>query len=371
MTVIPSEPRISSVEEAASLGRLVRREIATLIEPEGLEDRGYPRVSTEPHLGGTLTDAAWLTSLDLPARSAELREIFEGESYLLDVQAGALFQAWQHAVELLSDPTVASLPPLILPIRPGSKTRVGFFTFATDRDAFVGDLLGPIVPKHPRYARGAPLPDVRLAGELYDVRAAFHFGADASDLYGATPREALGRLDDLTPILDRMAHGDQARQRLLHWLVSMPEAFAQSPVGRTLLPVARGAPRWRQPRVRSELVATYDLGGMARHVGVAVWRNSVGARRLRAQMAAHLRYAFDYRVAPWNRWDSVRRRREILHLHFRGGWPAVGIEAHSIRETCAALRRRYPSEYVDEPASRTLGRLYRLSSLVGRHAVGR
>lgn len=365
--MIPGELRISSVDEAATLGHLVRREIATLIEPEGLVDRGYPRVSTAAQPGGTLTDAKWFTSLDLPARSAEVREIFEGESRLLDIQAGALFQAWQHAVELLSDPNVAPKRPLIVPMSPGSKTRVGFFTLATNRDALVAELLGPIVPKHPRYARDAPVADVRLAGELYDVRDALHFGADGLGLYRASPQEALSRLQELTPVVDRMATDDEVRRRLLHWLLSMPRAFAHSPIGRTMLPVARGAPGWRQPNVRSELLATFDLGGMARHVGVAVWRNSITARHIRSQMAAHLRHVFDYRVAPWNRWEAVRTRREILHLHFRRGWPAVGIDGHSIREIAVALHRRYADEYRNEPLTRTLSRLYRLSSMANRH----
>lgn len=359
----PANGRQPSVENVLTLGRALRQALADSIQPDDLVDRGFPKVSSAlPR--GTLTDDRWFTALHLPAFHEEVRRTSAAASDVMDAQAGVILQAWTYCAELLKDPHTPALPPVVVPIRPGSRTRVGFFTFATDRDAFVAELLGATVPLHPRHSPRAPLPEMDLDGDAEDVRDAMGFGAEAAELYGLSRPSALRSVAVLRGVLSRAATGDETRVALLDWLLAMPETLASSPLGRVLLPVARGASRWRHPNVQFELVATHDLGGMTRHVGTALWTNSVEMRQHRAQMAAHLRYQFDCRVAPWKRWTDARARRELILLHFRRGWPAAEIPAHTVREVAESLRRGYAHAYEAEPASRTLTRLYGYSSKV-------
>ena len=42
-------------------------------------------------------------------------------------------------------------------------------------------------------------------------------------------------------------------------------------------------------------------------------------RRFRRPLAAHLRHVFDYRVAPWGRWNDPKRRFEASALLIEKG----------------------------------------------------
>ena len=83
-------------------------------------------------------------------------------------------------------------------------------------------------------------------------------------------------------------------------------------------------------------------------------------RRYRALLAAHLRYLFDYRVAPWGRFPDETRRFEARAL-------LLGKrDAEAIPEFADLLRRNDPGRYGGEPPARTMPRLYRLPATLQR-----
>ena len=86
-------------------------------------------------------------------------------------------------------------------------------------------------------------------------------------------------------------------------------------MGRTTLDVLRSVPGWNTPRMDLELAFTFDLG-MAGCLGMAFWSGARELRRHRAAVAAHLRYLFDYKVAPQGRWPDERTRKEAIALWF-------------------------------------------------------
>lgn len=351
------------MDNPLTLGRAVRVAMAELLTPDALVDRGYPR-RVEPAVGrgGTLSDLDWIDSLGLEAHHDALRPILAQPSELLDALFGATWQALDHYVRLVGDPMAPGLPPVV--VRHGRNgLRVGVLTWATDRDAFIEELMGRPVPRSPRYGASAPDVSAQLIGDIAAVQAALGFDVrDGAAFYGEGRDQSLRHLEELTPLIDRSAADQSGAEFLKLVAASDPRVFADSPIGRVLLPVARAAPGWRMPNIRAELAATFDLGGMIRLVTIVIWPRVAEMRRDRRTMAAYLRRIFDRRVAPWARRRDPRTRRELILLHFRAGWPAMEIPAHTIKETAVALRRGHPAAYTDETPSQTLKRLYYFSA---------
>ncbi len=57
-----------------------------------------------------------------------------------------------------------------------------------------------------------------------------------------------------------------------------------------------------------------------------------------------------------------RTRRELVLLQFRGGWPALDIPSHSVKETVVGLRHHHRAAYADETLGQTLKRLYHFTA---------
>jgi hypothetical protein len=149
-----------------------------------------------------------------------------------------------------------------------------------------------------------------------------------------------------------------------------PDAWAESPLGRYLLPLSRGAPGWRSPRVATEWAAAFDLGVVGVQ-GVALWvPGAYGLRKHRRTMAAHLRYLFDRLVTPWNRPAQEHHRWEAMLVYWRRRLaPALDEPAPTIERICSIVRNRWPAAYEGESREATLRRLYRLSRSIGRRRL--
>lgn len=351
------------MNDPLTLGRAVRQEMARLLTPDALVDRGFPRVVT-PALAarGTLSDLSWIETAGIGAHADALPPILAQPSELLDALFGAVWQALHHYPRVVADPVAPGLAPVV--VQHGRHgTRIGVLTWATDRDAFIEELLGRPVPRSPRYATQLPEIPAQFSGDVEAVQASLGFGIrDRSALYGEGRAQAIQHLYQLMPVIDRAAT-DQSAAALLHLLAERePRAVVDSPLGRILLPVARAAPRWRTPNIRPELAASFDLGGMVRRLAVVVWPRVASMRSNRRQMAAYLRRLFDHGIAPWASRRDPRNRRELILLYFRAGWPAVDIGPRTVKDTAAALRRHHPAAYVDETPAQTLKRLYHFSA---------
>jgi hypothetical protein len=160
-----------------------------------------------------------------------------------------------------------------------------------------------------------------------------------------------------------MAGDDAVRTAVQQAAVQIdPDGFAASPVGHLTLGILRADPRWRTPGAQMELAGAYDLG-TGGSVGLAFWSGATQLRSSRAAMAAHLRYLFDYEVAPQNRWPDARTRREavtiwVLHSYAAFAEPGQRVTRPNIARV---LRGQNPADYEGEDETVTIRRLYRLS----------
>jgi hypothetical protein len=294
---------------------------------------------------------------------SRLLRVFESESRLLDVLAASALQSIAYLGQL--NAWLAPSEPLIIQ---SGRLRIGVFNWTTDRDAFIAGLIGHPVPMSPRYAKAGPVIPVELTGELWDVQEDAGFGAgDASELYGMGREDAIAAARHLLPVLRRMGRDESGIAAILEALLSVePMAFASSPLGRVLLPLARGAPGWRRPPVVTEWAGTFDLG-LVGVLGIALWApGPYELRRHRRAMAAYLRYLMDFHAAPWNRWSSPRTRLEAMALYWRRIPRTMGDPVPTIRQVAEALRGKDPGSYGPEAPEVTLRRLYRLSTAIRR-----
>jgi hypothetical protein len=142
----------------------------------------------------------------------------------------------------------------------------------------------------------------------------------------------------------------------------------EGPIGRQLLALGRGAPRWRSPKVSLEFGAAFDLGIVGIQ-GVALWMpGAYQLRQHRRQQAAHLRYLFDHLVSPWQRHGTLRTRREAWLVFWRARLAPIRGREASIADVCSTVRKRWPSAYVGEGREVTMRRLYRISAQQLRRA---
>jgi hypothetical protein len=320
---------------------------------------------------GTLSGSlAWLEGLPLLGNPAVI-DAFARPSPIVDAFCASLLRSQERAVDL--DRLLVRTPPIILTVGRSRAIRLGWFDWTTDRDAFISELLGRPIPKTPRYAPSGPLLPVAFRSDLQSLEEAL--GMDpltASWFYRRSRNEAAPELGRLGPLLASVAGGDdQASGDAVRAVVEAdPEGFARSPYGRMFFGLVRGAPRWRQPGVDHELALTFDLG-IAGRFGLAMWLPGPSElRRHRRQMAAHLRFRFDFRVAPHGRWSDGRTQREALFVWWRTIWPVTSEEPRpQLLQIGRGLRGRYAVDYACEGEEVTLRRIYRLS--VGLSAPSR
>ena len=105
-------------------------------------------------------------------------------------------------------------------------------------------------------------------------------------------------------------------------------------------------------------------GGLLGSAGVALWiPGDPSLRRHRSAYAAHLRYLFDYHIAPWRRHKDPLAQREAFLIYQAPRAAALaepGARA-TIRQLAAFARRTWPESYTAEQPEVTLRRMYRLS----------
>lgn len=323
----------------------------------------YPFLASRPGApDGTLTNWNWFVGDDFDsAMLPAVLDAMQADSPLLDLQAASALQA----AERLGQPArwLERTGPLIVRAGKQGRLRVGVFNWTTDRDAFIRELLGEPVPARPRYQPIGPSLKLGFAEDLWSAQEESGFRpGDATELYGASRDEAVADVERLIPVVRRLSDSEPGAGQLAEAaLRADPGAWVASPLGRLLLPLARGAPGWRSPRVSAEWAAAFDLGVVGVH-GLALWApGAYELRQYRRGMAAHLRYLFDHHVSAWNRFPDERRRREALLVYWRRLEPVMDSAAPTIAHICTVVRRKWPAAYEGEPREVTLRRLYRVS----------
>jgi hypothetical protein len=161
-----------------------------------------------------------------------------------------------------------------------------------------------------------------------------------------------------------MADGDAVQAAVGRALVRTdPDRFAASSLGRLALGIMRAAHRWRTPRADFQFAGAYDLG-VGGSVGLAFWSGAWQLRSYRAAMAAHLRYLFDYKVAPQRRWPEGRSQREAMTIWLLARYAGFAEPGQRVTgpDIARVLRSENPADYEGEDEPVTVLRLYRLSA---------
>ncbi len=359
------ETRESSVENSAELrarGKVFRQQVAATILANPPAATSAPPLVRIGGGHGALADAlAWVANSAVPLDPKVLSYIgSDRDSLLYDTLAGVL----SRSQERLFDPSRSfeRTEPVILTYHDG-RVRFGIFDWTTDRDAFIVALLGRPVPRRPRYKRDAPIVPTKFASEFDDARACLGASVkDTTDLYGMSADDAARETGPLDRVAAHMAEGDVILAAVQQATVRIdPDGFAASPLGRLELGVMRAAPRWRTPGADFELASAFDLG-LGGTIGMAFWSGAWGLRSYRRAMAAHLRYLFDYAVAPQNRPPDARTRREAMTV-WQVARYALTEPGHRITrpDIARALRSQNPADYEGEDEAVTVRRVYRMS----------
>lgn len=357
-----------SVENGRELrvrGKALRRELATwlMANPPAEPDRpaALSRIESKH---GTLSGAqAWVANAAIGLDPKVLSALAsDRDSPFFDSQFGIVLRAREQAI----DPSrwFERTEPVI--VRYG-RVRIGLVDWTTDRDAFIEALLGRPVPASPRYEHRGPILPVMFTSDFDAVRqlvgARMEDEVALLDLAGA---RAEHQLDPLAKLAAATSGGDPVRAAVQYALLRIdPEGFAASPTGRAILKTTRRQPRGRPPRLDLQLDAVFDIG-IAGQLGLVFWSGAKQLRSYRAAMAAHLRYLFDYEVAPHNRWPDERTQREALAIWFLDRWAEFAERGQSITrpKITQALRREHPAEYEGEDEAVTVRRLYRISAML-------
>ena len=362
-----SGTRESSVEYCAELrarGRLIRQElVGVVLDNLPAEPSAPPPLSRiKRHRGSLSGSLAWVANPAVGLNPKVVSALgLDQDSLLFDTLFGVIFRAMEQA----GDPArwAERTPPVILPYR-GGRLRFGMFDWTTDQDAFIEALLGRPVPRRPRYQPSGPVLPVRFESEFDFVRE--QLGAtieDTIDLFGMSAGEAARQRGPLDSVAAHMAGDDAVRAAVQQAIAEIdPDGFAASPVGKLTLGVLRSAIRWRAPGADTELAGAYDMG-IGGSVGLAFWSGATQLRSSRAAMAAHLRYLFDYEVAPQNRWPDTRTRNEATTLWVLTRYAAFAEPGQRVTRSNIAhvLRAQNPADYEGEDETVTIRRLYRLS----------
>lgn len=358
--------RESNVDEFLTRGREFRRELMAILVAEGIGhvvSEPKPIADDRRKRGLLGSGASWMLE-QLAAASGDTIATLDRDSPLLDL----VFATALEALEMLGDPDrwFVPAPPHTMIVGRSRKIRIGVFTWATDADAFAEALLGRPVPRHPRYAARGPAEALDLVGrEALDWAELWGIDLRAiTTLWGLGAERARRESAALLPAVRRAGGDDQAVSGLFAAVAKEdPQAFARSPFGRLLLPIARGAPGWRK-RPEVEWIWSADLGILGA-VGFAWWiPGDASLRHHRAAYAGHLRYLFDHHVAPWRRHKDPRSQREaFLICQLPRAAALAEPETHvTIKQLADFARRTWPDSYLSERSEVTLRRMYRLSA---------
>lgn len=354
--------RESNVDDFLTRGREFRRELVALLAASGIDGSAPRPIGGTRDRGMLSAGASWVSEQLLQVPRQTLATL-DRDSELLDMVFGSMLEA----LEMLADPDrwFVPAPPHVMIAGRSRRMRIGVFTWATDPDAFARAVLGRPVPRHPRYAPTGPTEALHL-----DDREAMDWaevwGVDPSVtgmLWGLGAEDAAQESAALIPAVRRAGGDDRAASGFFAAVAARdPDAFAHSPFGRLLLPIARGAPGWRKG-LDVEWMWAADLGVLG-SAGIAWWvPGDPSLRRHRSAYAAHLRYLFDYHVAPWRRHKDPRVQREafLIHQMPRAAAFAEPGTRVRIRQLADFARRTWPDSYMAEQPEVTLRRMYRLS----------
>lgn len=361
------ELSVENCAELRSRGKAFRRELAAALiaQPPEKPASPVPLSRIERQRGSLSGSQTWLAdgavALDRKVLAALASD---RDSPFYDSLFGIVLRALEQAID--ASRWSERTEPVIVTY---GRVRVGLFDWTTDRDVFIEALLDRQVPGSPRYERRGPILPARFGSDFDVVRQLL--GArieDTIELFGMSGAVAARRVDPIDRMAVAMAGGDGVQADVHKAIVQVdPDGYAATRAGRMTLGVMRAASHWCTPRMDLELAGAFDVG-MAGRVGLAFWSGARQLRSHRATMAAHLRYLFDYEVAPQNRWPDARTRREALTVWFLPRWAGLAEPGKSVTRLKMArcLRREHPHDYEGEAEAVTVRRLYRLSAAMHR-----
>lgn len=263
-----------------------------------------------------------------------------------DSMVGELMTTWLAGLAS-GDPSRMVRPLVRGPAQPGG-VRVAVLDALTDRDELIEALIGRPVPRTPRYRRDLRPPLAISPGTGRGLDAVYARAASASPAI----RAALARRE-----IEEQVSDPGARRVLARIVDRKPEAFDALPIGALARAAATAGPLWAiRVALDIDFVVTINTGALG-VVGFAWWVPSdPSLRRFRRPLAAHLRYVFDRKIAPWGRWEDPRSRDEARRLILEKS------EGTTMREFAVGLRARDPTWYGDEDLGATTRRLYRMSA---------
>ena len=337
-------------DQAAHLRRLVAEAItATPHADLGLSPRDRPETRGILHSSVTL---------------AERYPFATGQAAQAALAAGSPFldglfrvYAQYREVDKAATPEEAMQPrpAVVVATRSGGLIRSGFFSWLTDRDAFIRDLLGDVVPRSPRYRPTAPVAPIDIESNAEELAA---FLGVSPERVRATRRSH--RLSASDERRARRAIARSASESTDPGIAAAARAVFgdASEIAAAMLPtrmlaaLVRGG---KLPRADAQWQFVTLIDGDAHGIfGLAMWPAShPELYRYRAPLAAHLRYLFDRRVAPWNRWSDPTRKREVFLLFWSR---RLGIK-RSIPALAAGLHARFADAYRGDDISKTVTRL--------------
>ena len=243
-------------------------------------------------------------------------------------------------------------------IGPNDTTKWAVLTAITDRDALIHEVLGESAPRAHRRAE-PPSIGMHLAEG--------HRAEDLREAFGLTLRQVLDVNEQPTPksletvIRPLIASVRSSSRELadgLEWLLrNQPQALLEMPTTVAALDALQGNLEPR-PALRLRFAHLLELEGLGYCV-LVMWDASVRlARRERSALAGHLRHLADTAVAPWNRYPDLKRRREAFAVwvrHLRDD----RVDAQRLADH---LRAQHADDYKNERRSKTIARIYRIST---------
>jgi len=357
------ESSVENRQELRARGKAFRRELAAwlMANPPAEPARRPGRSGIERGRGSLSGAEAWVGNRAIALDPKVLAALAsDRDSPFYDSLFGIVLRALEQAI----DPSrwLERTEPVIVKY---GHVRVGLFDWTTDLDAFIEALLGRPVPASPRYEQRGPILPVMNTSDFDAIRQLL--GARIEDkiaLVHLTGAWAAHELDPLVKLAAATSGGDPVRAAVQYALLRIDrQGFAASPAGRMTIRAMRQAPLGRTPRLDLELAGPFDIG-IAGQLGLAFWSGAKQLRSYRAAMAAHLRYLFDYEVAPQNRWPNERTRREALMVWFLTRWAGLAEPGQSVTRPKIAryLRLQNPADYEGEAELVTIRRLYKLST---------
>jgi hypothetical protein len=241
---------------------------------------------------------------------------------------------------------------------PNGTMKWGLLTAISDRGTLVREVIGPTSTR-PHHRLAPPSVDVHLAEAHHAEELREALGLSLRQALEIDERPAADRVSSLFgPLVSSVSASNPELAAGLEWLMrNQPDALLAMPLTVGITDAIQGdtTPREDMHLQFTHLVELPDLG----FVAFVMWDPAAPlTARDRNALAGHIRQLADTAVAPWNRWSDIRTRREAFAVwvrHLR----EEPLEAQALADM---LRSRHPDDYADESSSKSVRRIYRIST---------